>query len=256
MRAKRKLKLILAVLLIVLAGVALKSTYFASLLSAHNQAEMRVTKLGRDKLRANILRAQAHNRQMSDPEWNRRQGKVQNISAQNLYSAQRQYQKDPQKAASLQGDVIGSIALPTIQTYLPILNGATDEHLLIGAGTTKRLATMGGVNNYTLAAHNIEVPHIMFSSLSDLNAGDTVFLTDLQKVYVYKIDKKYIVNPHAIDIQNDLPGQRTLTLYTCYNEGRERTVAQGTLSYAVPYDQAANSVKNLFNLNSHPSLEW
>lgn len=254
---KRKLiRFFIVILLFACGAAALKANYLSGVLVTHNQSQLKATKLGANKISDNIQNAENKNKQTSPEEWAKQQGSVKNVGAKDFLKAQRDQQKDPKKMAQLQGEVIGSIAMPAIQTYLPILNNATDEHLLIGAGTAKQNEVMGGNNNYVLAAHNIEVPHVMFSSINEMNEGNLIYVTDLKNVYTYKVNKKYIVNPDTVDIQDNQGQNRMITLYTCFAQGRQRTVVQGELIAKQSYQDAPSNVTNLFNLDSKAQLQW
>lgn len=143
--------------------------------------------------------------------------------------------------------VIGGIAIPELGLYLPILQGVGGANLYYGAGTMKEGQVMGQ-GNYSLASHHVFNTYgdsnLLFSPLAHAKEGQLVYLTDGNKVYVYKISSVQIVDPSASYVIDDVEGKTLVTLVTCTDaEARQRTIVQGELVSTESYN---DSNKNLF----------
>lgn len=109
---------------------------------------------------------------------------------------------------------IGRIAIPAVKLKLPIFYGITNDNLLRGAGTLKADQKMGQ-GNYALAGHHMNDPNILFSPLAKAKVGELVYLTDGQKVYQYRLTLRKTISKYQVNVINDVPGQKLLTLITC-----------------------------------------
>lgn len=130
-------------------------------------------------------------------------------------------------------DVIGKIAIPAVGMKLPIFYGIVQNNLLRGAGTMKPNEQMGQ-GNYCLAGHHMMDGNILFGPLAKAKKGDTIYLTDKQYVYKYTIQSVDIVPETDVNVLNDVPDQRLVTLVTCasghYGETR-RIIVRGLLDW-------------------------
>lgn len=114
----------------------------------------------------------------------------------------------------VQSYALGMIAIPELDTLLPIYKGVENTTLFYGAGTLKEDQQMGK-NNYVLASHNYEYePHLLFTPLLRSKIGMKVYLTDKEKVYVYQISEISKVDPEDVWVVDDR-GKNELTLITC-----------------------------------------
>lgn len=137
---------------------------------------------------------------------------------------------------------IGILSIPDINLELPVFNGITYETMMYGAGTAKPNQVMGQ-GNYALASHTIFnslngeiMANILFGNLIHARLGQSIFLTDKDKVYEYKINNIYTAHVNQGDIIDDHGKDREITLYTCTTlTGNERLVVQGSLSNIKEY---------------------
>lgn len=137
---------------------------------------------------------------------------------------------------------IGIISIPDINLELPVFNGITYETMMYGAGTTKPNQQMGK-GNYTLASHTIFnsfngsiITNLLFGNLIYAQIGQSIFLTDKDKSYEYKIDNIYRVDVSQGNIIEDHKDKKEITLYTCTTlTGDERLVVNGTLVNTTKY---------------------
>ncbi|MFD1484621.1 class A sortase [Lacticaseibacillus baoqingensis] len=135
-------------------------------------------------------------------------------------------------ATANQRNAIGKIAIPAVNLKLPILKGLSNSNLSTGAGTMKPDQQMGQ-GNYALAGHYMTDRGILFSPLKNVQVGNTVYLTDMAKVYTYKVATKTTVNETQVQWINDVAGKKLVTLITCASatEGEtNRIMVQGALT--------------------------
>lgn len=131
---------------------------------------------------------------------------------------------------------IGIISIPDINLELPVFNGITYETMMYGSGTAKPNQQMGK-GNYALASHTIFnsfngsiITNLLFGNLIYAQIGQSIFLTDKDKSYEYKIDNIYRVDVSQGNIIEDHKDKKEITLYTCTTlTGNERLVVHGSL---------------------------
>lgn len=124
---------------------------------------------------------------------------------------------------------IGKMAIPSIDMRLPIVKGLSNDALATGGATMKEDQKMGQ-GNYALAGHYmLNNGANLFSPLDNIQMGATMYITDLTKVYQYKVTFKKVVNPYATELIDDVPGKKLLTLITCADGGVNRLAVQGKL---------------------------
>ena len=146
--------------------------------------------------------------------------------------------------------VIGGIAIPDLKINLPIFKGVGNTSLLYGAGTMKEEEDMGQ-GNYSLAGHNMtgftSDLSILFTPLEQAQAGMTIYVTDKENIYQYKIDKISTVTPDHVEVINDTPSKTEITLVTCADAAAtHRTIVHGTYVDKTPFNKATSEMKNAF----------
>ncbi|WMB30180.1 class A sortase [Streptococcus didelphis] len=167
---------------------------------------------------------------------------VQSVSTDSVINAQ---------MASQQLPVIGGIAIPDIGINLPIFKGLGNVELMYGAGTMKENQVMGGDNNYALASHHIfglaGSSKMLFSPLEKAQKGMPIYLTDKEKIFRYDVTSVESVLPERVDVINDTPGQKEITLVTCTDlEATERIIVKGVLKEEIDFKTAPKSILKAF----------
>lgn len=119
---------------------------------------------------------------------------------------------------------LGSIEIPKINLNLSIFEGkpfVNDKNkidtMLYGAVTNKQNQVMGK-GNYVLASHIISNSNLLFTSIIQLEKGDTIVLKDSDYTYKYTVYNNFIVSKDETWILNDIKDYSILTLYTCYDD--------------------------------------
>lgn len=131
---------------------------------------------------------------------------------------------------------IGEIAVPSVGINLSIAKGVSDINMTLGAGTLREDQVMGQ-GNYVLASHHITGPSddLLFTPLHRVNTGEKIYISDLEKVYVYEIYSKELVDASRVDLVEDTE-EDIITLITCEDlSAINRLIVRGKLidSYSV-----------------------
>lgn len=140
-------------------------------------------------------------------------------------------------------NAIGALAVPSVDMYLPIMKGLSNDAMSTGGGTMRENQVMGK-GNYPLAGHYMTQKGVLFSPLEDTKIGDRIYLTDLKKIYIYKIYMKKVVDPTAVWLVNNT-SQNIVTLITCADGGVNRWAIRGNL---VKTEKATDKNLQVFKL--------
>lgn len=128
---------------------------------------------------------------------------------------------------------IGYIIIPDLKLYLPIFYGTGGNTMLYGAGTMKPNQIMGE-GNYALASHHVfgnqSAEELLFSPLEKAKNGMTIYITDKTMIYSYNITNVFQVTPEHVEVINDIPGKKEVTLVTCTDaQATNRIIVKGNL---------------------------
>ena len=144
--------------------------------------------------------------------------------------------------------VIGGIAVPSVGINLPIFKGLSNEALLWGAGTTSETQVMGQ-GNYGLASHHADKKDLLFTPLTKVKIDEKIYLTNLDKIYTYRITTLETVAPSEVEWLDEVPDKKLVTLLTCDTlAGTNRIIVQGELVDEVSVDKANQEVLQAFEL--------
>ncbi|WP_102693788.1 class A sortase [Rummeliibacillus pycnus] len=158
---------------------------------------------------------------------------VRNISLQDVIDAQT-------KKKNIHA--IGVISVPDVKMQLPIVYGISNVNLTIGAGTMKADQTMGE-GNYALAGHNMNNGKTLFSPLTKAKKDMKIYITDYKYIYEYNISDMFIVKPTQVEVIQDQPDQKLITLVTCNYNGEKRMIIRGKLIKKQAYSDDTNYFK-------------
>lgn len=138
---------------------------------------------------------------------------------------------------------IGALAIHDVNMSLPIMLGMSDDAMSTGGGTMRADQVMGK-GNYPLAGHYMTAKGILFSPLEDVKRGELIYLTNLNKVYVYRIYMKKIVDPTAVWLVDNTK-KNIVTLITCADGGKNRWAIRGNL---IKTEKATDNNLKIFKL--------
>lgn len=146
---------------------------------------------------------------------------------ENLYKEKQRNLKDPfsyeqpdiiLKDYGLKDDIIGFISIPKIKVELPILLGANNENMKMGAvHLTETSYPIGGTNtNSVIAAHRGYGKAELFRNIHKLEINDEVYILNFREILTYKVVEIKIIDPSNIDELLIQEGRDLITLVTCH----------------------------------------
>lgn len=149
------------------------------------------------------------------------------------------------RASKYEAYPIGRMSIPVVNTHNPVFNGfgTQNQNLSFGVCTVIPNRKLGGDNNYVLAGHYMgNYGPAVLDNIHLLHNGDHIYVTNLQKIYDYKVAKLYLaLKPTQVSVENNIGNQSMITLITCsdfnqtkYGLGKHRTVVQGRLQRVYP----------------------
>lgn len=142
---------------------------------------------------------------------------------------------------------VGRVSIPSVNLNMTIFKGLGQENgdaMLRGAATNKIGQEMGK-RNYVISSHASSNPNVLFSPLYRVDVGEKVYLTDDNTVYEYTItETNHSLDPERVDILDDIEGKRTITLYTCTQDGTQRVAVFGELTDTFSADSEQNNIFN------------
>ena len=125
-------------------------------------------------------------------------------------------------------EAIGVVSIPKLGITYPILAKPTDDQMeaMLKISVCKfHGPDANEVGNLCIVGHNYHNSKF-FSKLSTLANGDIIEIKDLHgRTLEYKVYDQYVVEPTDVACTSQLTHGRTeITLITCYNNGKQRTV--------------------------------
>lgn len=141
--------------------------------------------------------------------------------------------------------VVGEMLVPKAKVHLPIGKGVSNTTLALAAGTMRADQQMGQ-GNYPLAGHHMVRKDILFSPLFfKSKVGDAVYLTDLKKIYTYKLYERKYIAATRVDVVNQTK-KPILTLVTCDATGAGRLMLRGKLTDTTKFKSADQRLQKQF----------
>ena len=146
--------------------------------------------------------------------------------------------KDPEQFPPLQEDDLkvyktkkakttGILEIPSINIKAGVIEGTSPTELAISAGRYTTSATPDKEEGNLVIAAHVSGPVPVFQNLKDVKVGDIINFNYKGTVYYYLVTNTSIAEPHQIEVLENTPGKKTITLFTCTNKGKQRTVVQG-----------------------------
>lgn len=114
------------------------------------------------------------------------------------------------------GAVIARLRIERIDLEVPVLWGATEANLRLGAALHEDSAGIGQEGNAVIAAHRSHTPGMLFNRLQEVEAGDEVVLETREDSYRYVVFRQSVVRPDNLPPAEVGGDERLLTLVTCH----------------------------------------
>ncbi|TCP30238.1 sortase A [Scopulibacillus darangshiensis] len=113
------------------------------------------------------------------------------------------------------GNILAILQIKKINLRLPIVEGASLEHLKIAGGHLKGTAPIGSVGNAAIAAHRSYTYGKQFNRLPEVGIGDEVLIETKSQIITYVVFNKTIINPDDLSILKSRDNKSIITLITC-----------------------------------------
>lgn len=112
---------------------------------------------------------------------------------------------------------MSNVAIPSINSNLPVYHGTADETLQKGVGHLYGSALpVGGEGNHTvLTGHTGLTNATLWDNLVDVEIGDAIYLSTFGERLKYEVHDIEVVLPNETDSLKSVAGEDLLTLITC-----------------------------------------
>ncbi len=146
------------------------------------------------------------------------------------------------KAETKTPPAIGMLTIDKIKLTLPILQGATNGNLKIGAGLITGTTAIGEIGNTALAAHRSHTYGRFFNRLNELEIDDLVTIDTGTAIYQYRVYETKIVNPDDVSVLSRNDRDVILTLVTCdpIDTGTHRLIVHAILDRGDDQEELQN----------------
>lgn len=124
--------------------------------------------------------------------------------------------------------VTGIIEIPSLKLKAGVIEGVSPRELAISAGRYTTSSTPDKEEGNMVIASHVSGPVPVFENLHKMKIGDEIRFHYKGKVYLYQVDKKFVAEATQVEILECPPGDKIITLFTCTNKGKQRTVVQGS----------------------------
>ena len=127
--------------------------------------------------------------------------------------------------------IMGYITISKIGVELPVYHGTSDGVLQVAAGHLEGSSLpVGGAGTHAVISAHRGLPSAkLFTNLDELEVGDTLTITVLDRVLTYEVDQISIVLPTETDLLQPVEGKDYVTLMTCtpYGINTHRLLVRG-----------------------------
>lgn len=155
------------------------------------------------------------------------------------------------------GGVMGTVRVPKISVELPIYHGTSDAALASGAGHLygTSLPVGGPSTHAVITGHRGLATAQMFTRLNEIEIGDYLYITVMDRTLAYEVDSIDIIDPTDSSRLRIVPGQDRLTLMTCtpYGVNTHRLLVSG---HRVPYPADAPEPSAVADVRRELHVIW
>ena len=127
--------------------------------------------------------------------------------------------------------MMGYIEIPSVNIYLPIYHGVSENVLSKAVGhIVKSAFPIGGEGNHSVLTGHTGLPSAeLFTDLDKVVEGDVFYIYVLGEVVAYEVDQIVIVLPEEVDDIQPVAGEDYCTLVTCtpYGINSHRLLVRG-----------------------------
>lgn len=168
--------------------------------------------------------------------------KFRNADKYNADIANGVYKDGLEFSLSSNSEVMCYVDIPSVNIYLPVYYGTSDEVLQKGCGWLENTSLpVGGNSTHSVISAHTGLPSAeMFTNLDQVEMGDVFYVHVLNRVLAYKVDQIEKVTPNRTDLLKIQKDMDFCTLLTCtpYGINDKRLLVRGV---RVDYIETASS---------------
>ena len=127
------------------------------------------------------------------------------------------------------GDKIGVIEIPSLGIEHVIVQGTEKEHIRKNVGHFEETSMPGEYGNFSVAGHRNNLYNEVFKGLADVEIGAEINVKALHGEFVYKIYKKEVIEPEAVEVLYQELSKKEMTMITCTKDGKQRVCVKAKL---------------------------
>lgn len=241
---KRLMHILLSILVVVLGlGLVvypLVGDYLNNLHSSevHTRYDDRVAQMDRSSIEMELERAEAYNSYLAETKYTIVDPYGNASYDQGLYQSY---------TNTLNIDDNGTMAyieIPSINVFLPVYHGTSEEVLEAGVGHIQQTSLpIGGPSTHSiLTGHTGLSVAKLFTDVDKMEIGDIFFIHVYDRNLAYEVDDINIVTPDDTSKLQIIDGEDHVTLITCYPYGKNthRLLVRGTRT---EYDTAVKTAR-------------
>lgn len=118
------------------------------------------------------------------------------------------------------------LEIPSIELRQYVLPETTEENLSVALTQIKE-GQVPGEGNFTIAGHRGYRNQRHFSNLPSVEPGEELFLHIDDTMYVYQVTATEVIAATQVEILEDDPLKKEITLITCTRDGKQRIAVKG-----------------------------
>jgi sortase A len=122
----------------------------------------------------------------------------------------------PEPKRPVKTGVIGKLSIQKINLTIPIVEGASLKNMKTAAGHLTGTSPIGESGNAAIAAHRSYTYGKQFNRLMEVENGDLIQITTLQKKLTYVVTDERLIKPTDLSVLQSQENQSVITLITCH----------------------------------------
>ena len=151
--------------------------------------------------------------------------------------------------------MMGYIEIPSVNIYLPIYHGVSENVLSKAVGhIVKSAFPIGGEGNHSVLTGHTGLPSAeLFTDLDKVVEGDVFYIYVLGEVVAYQVDQIIVVLPAEVDNIQPVAGEDYCTLVTCtpYGINSHRLLVRGHRIEYTPEVEVVEPVEEGFDWGAY-----
>ena len=181
--------------------------------------------------------------------------RLENAVAYNNKLAKGTFDEDLSKSLNLSNNIMCYVEVPSVDIYLPVYYGTSDDVLNKGAGWLEKTSLpVGGKGTHSVIAGHTGLPSAeMFTKLDQTKVGEMFYIRVLDRTLAYRIVSIDAVEPERTDLLHIDKEKDSVTLLTCtpYGINDKRLLVKGErVAYTSDADDGKDSYSDEFTENS------